>query len=584
MASPDSSTTESMGPTRRFARARVTPGRAGISAAAVLLVLGAALSLVVGQQAYSSVRNHRAVVTGIMDDYAFTAATYFERDARNELSNLNEHLFHPLHDVGPNQTRRSPPDLGSILHDPASDPETCSFGDVGALGTAYLFSVSATGERQVGPDMAGAPAGVVREEVLAHMRAAERMRRTEGLMLLSAAAPTFLFYSVQRVQLDTMVAVLPIPTADLKQLFSGVLARSTLLPATLTNGLPADSLLAVALTDADGRVFFGATPEAAPTGKAETELAANAGLGVTVGVGMRPRAADLLILGGAPGQRLPFLLGVILLSLTLIVVGVRQMRREQALASERARFVANVSHELRTPIALQRIFIDMLLTGRVDAEKDRRWSLESLDRETRRLGQLVENVLQFSRLERGAFDFRRESVELGAELVHIAERFRPLLAAEGRIELEAQAGLWVQVDREALGHAVMNLLENARRYGPVGQTISLRAFEHDGMAVLLVDDEGPGIPAASRRSVWNAFRRGEGADVAAKGGSGIGLAIVREIVEFHGGEASIEDAPGRGARIRIQIPLTSATEQGARRSTVGTVLVADGPGESVAHG
>lgn len=548
-------------------------GSTGVSASAVLLLMGAALSLSVAYQAYSSIRTHRAVVTGIMDDYALTAATYFEREARTGLSDLIEHLFHrPLHEVRPRYVRSGAPPLSPILHDPATDDEVCEFGDVGRLETAFMFSVSEREEAQVGPDVAGIPTNRIRDQVLAHMRGAPRIRRTEGVTLLNGPEPRYLAYSVQLVQRDTLLFVLPLTPSDLVPLFSGVVERATLLPATLTGGLPSDSLLIMSVVGPDGGALFstGLDPERA--GHAEVAFDPEVGGGVEARVEMRPRAADLLILGGAPRSRLPFLFGIILLSLTLIGVGVGQLRREQELARARSRFVANVSHELRTPIALQRIFIDMLITGRVPEEKDRNWSLAALDRETRRLGQLVENVLQFSRLERGTFDFRREVVDLGQELQAIVERFEPLLDPESRTRLLAHPDVRVNVDREALGHAVMNLLENARRYGPSGQTIAVHMFSDEMNAVILVDDEGPGIPPASRRQLWTAFQRGDEAEVAAKGGSGIGLAIVREIVEQHDGRATIEDAPGRGTRIRLQIPLADGPGRGsakARRDGTG---------------
>jgi signal transduction histidine kinase len=107
---------------------------------------------------------------------------------------------------------------------------------------------------------------------------------------------------------------------------------------------------------------------------------------------------------------------------------------------------------------------------------------------------------------------------------------------------------------DALRHVVLNLLDNAVKYGPMDQTIVVCVRAHDGFVTLTVDDEGPGVADAERERIWRPFARGRAA--AHNGGSGIGLTIVREVVEAHGGRASVERAPTGGARFVVVLPLS----------------------------
>ena len=526
-------------------------GRAVVRPSMVLFLTGVGLSLLVGHQAYTAARSSSAVVDGVLHDYARTAATYFEREARADLTQLVEHLFHPIHDVRVGVPRARPPLVDAVLHDPEQGHEACAFGDVGQVQTVWVFSTSGHGELVRGEP----PPESARAAVLADVRNHNVLRRTEGITVVSHEEAKALVWSTVLLRNgDTLAYTLPLDATEMRGLFAGVMERATLLPETLMGGQPADSLLRVAVVAADGAPLFSSDPDGEPGAVATVPFEDGVGGGAGARVVMRAGAAEHLLLGDAPRARLPFLVAIILLSLILTGIGVRQMRREQEMARDRARFVANVSHELRTPLALQRIFLDMLLHEKVRSDTDRRWSLESIDRETHRLTQLVANVLQFSRLERDAMELHLERVELGDEVTAIVDRFRPLLDNGSTVTVTHNGPVAVMADREALGHAVTNLLENARRYGPGGQTIRVEVTTSSGTAVITVDDEGPGIPEEARAGVWRAFQRGEGADVAAKGGSGIGLAIVREIVEIHGGRAIIEEAPAGGARLRLELP------------------------------
>jgi signal transduction histidine kinase len=247
------------------------------------------------------------------------------------------------------------------------------------------------------------------------------------------------------------------------------------------------------------------------------------------------------------------LLGLLGLAAALAVVAVAQLRREGELARLRADFVSSVSHELRTPLAQIKLYLETLRLGRARTEAERDWSLGHIDRETTRLHYLVENVLRFSRFGR-ADATTASPANLAEEVEHVVDEFRPL-AASRRVAImtSIEARPTLAMRPEALRHILLNLLDNAVKYGPNEQTVRVTLSERDGEVVLTVSDEGPGVPAREREQIWSPFTRGVAAR--AKGGSGIGLTIVHEVVAQHGGRCWVEPAsPAGGARFVVTLP------------------------------
>jgi signal transduction histidine kinase len=247
-----------------------------------------------------------------------------------------------------------------------------------------------------------------------------------------------------------------------------------------------------------------------------------------------------------------------LLVLTLGVGGAAlfQIRRERELALLREDFVSGVSHELRTPLAQIRMFAELQDAGKLSSDDDRARASAVINREARRLTHLVENILQYSRLrrapERGlpeeairVGDVLDESVEAVAPL---ADSRRALLLVDGDRQAHALA------NRAALTQMLVNLLDNAIKYGPPGQTVGVSVEGRDDVVRFHIDDEGPGIPARDRQRVWEPYRRLERDVQSRLPGTGIGLAVVGRLARLHGGRAWVEDAPGGGARFVIELP------------------------------
>jgi signal transduction histidine kinase len=335
-------------------------------------------------------------------------------------------------------------------------------------------------------------------------------------------------------------------------------ARGPLLPAALGRGTVTNASVSLAVHDHAGRQRFRSQPQEWPELQVEKPFGDTYGgvlEGSVVRASLDPRDAGRLVIGGLPRTRLPALLALVGLSGGLLLTAVVQLRRERDLQRLRAEFVASVSHELRTPLTQVRMFAETLLLDRVRSPEERQRALEIVDKEARRLAHLVENLLVFSRAERGVVPLAAERRDLAPLVQETADTFRPLLSGTG-VSLEARCteGVRAAVDADAFRQVLLNLLDNAVKYGPRGQTVRLLAEPHAGGARVAVEDQGPGVPARERERVFERFHRLDRDRLGPAAGTGIGLAVVRDLVERHGGSCRVEDAAGGGARFVVELP------------------------------
>ena len=326
-----------------------------------------------------------------------------------------------------------------------------------------------------------------------------------------------------------------------------------LLPKSLAGGRIGNDAIEMRVADEHGRELFRSGGAFAPlvTRRVDDGLLR----GFTVETAIAPRVAPMLVIGGLPRSPLA-LYGVILgLTALLLVTAALQVRKERALALMRSEFVASVSHELRTPLTQIRMFAETLLLDRVRSDEERRRALAVIDQETRRLSNVVENVLQFSRGERGTLRIARHRVDVAAALRETIELFAPIAASRSaRITLEAGESIDANVDEGAVRQIVLNLLDNAVKYGPDGQEIIVRAERDGGALRIIVDDEGPGIPPRERGRVFSRYYRLRREPERAIAGAGIGLSVVRELAALHGGGARVESGPRGGVRAIVEVP------------------------------
>jgi len=353
---------------------------------------------------------------------------------------------------------------------------------------------------------------------------------------------------------DTMVYGARYSRPAFVSLLEGVLDARGLLPSTFTNGRRNRDIVALRVTDHAGNPLFDSSPGIPSDLAAHLDMPSRAGL-LHLDAVIRPELAGQLLIGGLPRSRLPFLLGLLGLAAALSIVAVTQLRREGELAQIRADFVSSVSHELRTPLAQIRLYLETLQLGRASTEEQRQWSLGHIERETTRLSHLVENVLRFSTLAHRQ-TAARTLVDIAAATATIVDEFRPLATSRrATIVLDTSEAPLVALETDALRHILLNLLDNAVKYGPPGQTVHVFVRGDAVAASIVVDDQGPGVPDQERGAIWRAFTRGGTAT--AMGGSGIGLTVVRDVVQAHGGTVGVESAPGGGARFIVLLPAAS---------------------------
>jgi signal transduction histidine kinase len=239
-----------------------------------------------------------------------------------------------------------------------------------------------------------------------------------------------------------------------------------------------------------------------------------------------------------------------------LVATYRLVRRESEIARLKSDFVANVSHDLKTPLALIRMFAETLELDRVPDERRRREYYGVLTRESERLSRLIDNVLDFSRIESGRqrYDIAAGPIE---PIVHeVVESFRHPLHQQGfTVDVAIEPDLPdVPLDGDALKQALANLVDNAMKYSADRRHIRVAARRDGGGIAVEVADDGIGVPISERERIFEKFYRVGRSETQGRRGSGVGLALVKHIVEAHGGRVTVDGRPGEGSRFTLHLP------------------------------
>lgn len=226
-------------------------------------------------------------------------------------------------------------------------------------------------------------------------------------------------------------------------------------------------------------------------------------------------------------------------------------RIDDAFESQR-QFIHEASHELRNPLAVIRTNIDVTLADPDASTDDLRHTAEVVQKSTERMSRLVDDLLIYAR--KGSLSLERERVDAADIASEAVVEFTATAEAKDvRLECDTEAELWIDADRLALRQALANLLANALRVAPEQSTVRVSAGRKPGWIWLGVEDEGPGIAAEDQERVFQRFYRADGENGEARR-SGLGLTIVRQIAEAHGGEVRLVSEPGRGAAFAIWLP------------------------------
>ena len=243
----------------------------------------------------------------------------------------------------------------------------------------------------------------------------------------------------------------------------------------------------------------------------------------------------------------------------------RNVYKEMKLARLKSDFVANVSHELRTPLALIRLYAETLELGRLNAKEKYQEYFRIIREESERLTALINNILDFSRIEAGRKEYEFKETNLSELVRSTLDSYRFQIEQNGftfeeNIERDIPP---VNVDREAIARSLLNLVNNALKYSKDQKFIGVSLYRANSSVKLEVLDHGIGIPSAEQDKIFEKFYRCGDPLVHNIKGSGLGLSLVRHIVRAHGGDVQVESAPEKGSKFTIELPLSRAAQTGA---------------------
>jgi len=254
-------------------------------------------------------------------------------------------------------------------------------------------------------------------------------------------------------------------------------------------------------------------------------------------------------------------LGVLILAFCVaLLVGaivlVVSLKRATDLSQLQLDFLSKVSHEFRTPLTSIRLFTQTLMEPRPLTEDQRQQCLNLLEHETERLSTMIGRLLDFGRMEAGKMVYHRQPDSVNAVVDAALRAFEPIrLREQVRLSASLAPDLPpILADRAMLSQALLNLLQNAAKYGGEGHEIDLVCSAQNGRVALSVADKGPGIPRRERRRIFERFYRIDDRLSRKQEGSGLGLAIVRHVVQAHGGAVVVRNRAEGGAEFSILLP------------------------------
>lgn len=292
--------------------------------------------------------------------------------------------------------------------------------------------------------------------------------------------------------------------------------------------------------------------------------------GLSLGIKFQGTSADAI--AGRWVQQSFLTLGVLsLLMIGGLVLTYRSVSKEMALARLKSDFVSNVSHELRTPLSLIQLYAETLELGRIKTQEKKDEYYRIIRKESERLGRLINNILDFSRIEAGRKEYELRETDIGELVRNTLDAYRYQIEKNGfEFEMSIDANIpTVRVDREAIARALVNLVNNALKYSADEKFLVVRLYRANGVVKLEVVDRGIGIARRDQAKIFEKFYRTCDPLVHNTKGSGLGLSLVRHITHAHGGQVEVESTPGKGSKFTLSLPLQMDTQQPANGAAAG---------------
>jgi two-component system phosphate regulon sensor histidine kinase PhoR len=502
----------------------------------------------IGVLAYEAVgldRSHRAVAENVLRDYSAFAADQFSRLASERLTALTRRILAPVA-CGASTGLRQAASVGRVASASANAGSSCA----NPAGVEGFFELDG-GTRQVA-FTAGDVAPAIRDTITGLP-----LKGPAGLLLLPFGNDGRVvgYWHQASPGAKPYIAGFVAAVALLRPVFDDIVQNERLLPGSLAGAAQNRRFLAIDVRDDRGMSIYRSGEPHAPA-SATRHLGTGDG-NMEVRLGINEAAAGRLIIGGVPQSRLPMLVSLLAVAVGLLSIGGWQAYREHRMARMRVDFVRSASHELKTPLAQMRLFAETLQLGRVRSWSEVVRSLDFLDQQTRRLSHLVDNLLTFAHGGRRR-RARIEALDLATFVPEVARGFQPIMDSLGQtLAVEIGDAAVVRADREWLTQVVLNLLDNATKYGPSGQTVLIRAVRHVDAARISVEDQGPGVPPGERQRIFEPFVRLGRDHERRSGGTGIGLAVAAELMTAMAGRIWAAESPN-GARFMVELPLAEA--------------------------
>jgi signal transduction histidine kinase len=248
----------------------------------------------------------------------------------------------------------------------------------------------------------------------------------------------------------------------------------------------------------------------------------------------------------------------------------RAVNKEMALAKLKSDFVSNVSHELRTPLALIRLYAETLELGRIQTREKIDEYYRIIRKESERLTALINNILDFSRIEAGRKEYEFRETDIGDLVRNTLECYRDQIEEQGfALQEQIDENIPpVHVDREAIARSVVNLVNNALKYSADKKFIGVKLYRTSGSVKLEVEDQGIGIARNEQSKIFEKFYRAGDPLVHNTKGSGLGLSLVRHIAQAHGGNIDVQSTLGKGSKFTLSLPINRPVATQAAASGV----------------
>ena len=530
------------------------PGAIGVALLVLTLILAAGL----GWQATRAAASHRRTAEKTLRDYAAIAAWEYAREGRIWLSfgmaDAEDMISREIPQPGKG------PLPGTDLLRRVLKQKECDCMSAGFARTVFRIVAGSSPVLEVDGEALSdaARAGIL--NLLVHdsvpPRGPRRWRMLPpGVPSLNRPDDTILLWKAAGEKPEDpprAIYGMVVEAAQVHRPLLGAAGDATLLPPSLTADPRA--FMIVSVLGPSGVTIYASDTTTGPVFAATDTLGWLYG-NLAVRAALKAEAASMLLVGGLPASRVPQIGALLGLTLVLGTGALLLLRREQQLARLRDDFVSSVSHELRTPLTQIRVMGELLADKGFRSEPEEERAREVIRREALRLTNLVDNVLQFARMRRGPQALAARTLPLGEVITEACEALVPLSSSR-RVTLDVQLrdDIHVMGDRDAVVQILRNLLENAIKYGPEGQTVRVAAEARDGVARLAVEDQGPGVPQSEREKIWEPYHRLSRDRKAAGAGTGLGLSVVAELSALLRGRAWVEDAPGGGARFVVELP------------------------------